>query len=118
MNFDYHRINGSLTGNSQNRNLSTPQTPPTRNLVITDKQQPQQQQQQQQQNKIKKKQCRGNRKLQRFRAKLRKQGFDVETITTLINDYNNPSNQPNNEEEFTAPNIDVEALIPSLQDQV
>jgi deoxyribodipyrimidine photolyase-like uncharacterized protein len=114
MNFNYPSTSGCLTGNSQNRNLSTPQTPSTTNLVITDKQQ----QQQQQQNKRKKKQCRGNRKLQRFTTKLRKQGFDVETITTLINNYNNPSNQPNNEEEFTAHNIDVEVFIPPLQDQV
>ena len=77
-----------------------------------------QQQQQQQQNKSKKKQCRGNRKLQRFRAKLRKRGFDVETITTLINNYNNHPNQRNDEEESTAPDIDVEVLISPLQDQV
>jgi hypothetical protein len=75
-------------------------------------------QQQQQHDKIKKKKCRGNRKLQHFRAKLRKQGFDAETITTLINDYNNYPSQQNNEEEFTVlNNIDVEVLIP-LRDQV
>ena len=76
------------------------------------------QQQQQQQKKRKKNQCRGNRKLQRFRAKLRKRGFDVETITTLINNYNNHPNQRNDEEESTAPDIDVEVLISPLQDQV
>ena len=34
-----------------------------------------------------KKKCRGNRKLQRYRRKLRKQGMDSQTITELINSY-------------------------------
>ncbi len=40
---------------------------------------------------MKKKKSRGNRKLQRFRAKLKKQGLDHETIATMINNFNNPS---------------------------
>lgn len=70
-------------------------------------------QQQQQQ----KKKYRGNRKLQRFRAKLRKRGFNDETITTLIHGYNDYSNQYDNEEESIISNIDVEVFIP-LKEQV
>lgn len=65
-------------------------------------------QSEQQQVKKKKKKCRGNRKLQRFRAKLRKQGFNNETIATLINTYNNVINQDqNNKEQLTSSNMDV-----------
>jgi hypothetical protein len=47
--------------------------------------QPEQQQQQQQPKESKKKKkSRGNRQLQRFRAKLRKQGLDSEAITSII----------------------------------
>jgi hypothetical protein len=74
------------------------------------------QQQTQDKPKKKKKKCRGNRKLQRYRAKLRKRGLNNETITALINDYNN-TNQDQNEEEYIAPDMDVELLIP-LRDQV
>ncbi|CAF4268048.1 unnamed protein product, partial [Rotaria magnacalcarata] len=38
--------------------------------------------------KKKKNKCRGNRKLQRYKAKLRKRGFNNEAITSLINNYN------------------------------
>ncbi|CAF1492095.1 unnamed protein product, partial [Adineta steineri] len=54
--------------------------------------------------KNKKKKCRGNRKLQRFRAKLKRQGLNNEAITTVINTYNNPSRP---EEEENVQNIDV-----------
>jgi hypothetical protein len=72
----------------------------------------QQQQQQQQQGKQKKKKCRGNRKLQRYRAKLRKQGLNNETIATLIKNYNNQPNQDKDEEQTIAPAMNVELLIP------
>ena len=49
------------------------------------------QHQQEHPKQLKKKKSRGNRKLQRYRAKLRKQGLDQETITTMINNLNNPS---------------------------
>ncbi|CAF1448082.1 unnamed protein product, partial [Adineta steineri] len=70
----------------------------------------QQQQQQQKQQKPKKKTSRGNRKLQRFRTKLRKRGLSHETIATLINNYNT-SEQGNNDEQSTVSNMDVEQLI-------
>jgi len=68
--------------------------------------------QQQQQGKQKKKKCRGNRKLQRYRAKLRKQGLNNETIATLIKNYNNQPNQDKDEEQTIAPAMNVELLIP------
>ena len=43
--------------------------------------------QQQNQYDKQKKKCHGNRKLQRYRRKLRKQGMDSQTITELINSY-------------------------------
>ena len=43
--------------------------------------------QQQNQYDKQKKKCRGNRKLQLYRRKLRKQGMDSQTITELINSY-------------------------------
>ena len=48
-----------------------------------------------QQHPLKKKKSSGNRKLQRFRAKLRKRGLEQDSIATMINEYNNPS-RPNN----------------------
>lgn len=45
---------------------------------------------QQRPKKTKKQKSRGNRQLQRYRAKLRKQGFNDQTIATLIKDYHNP----------------------------
>jgi hypothetical protein len=75
-----------------------------------------QQQQQQKQDQQKKKTCRGNRKLQRFRAKLRKRGLNNETITTLINDYNN-TDQGQNDEQSIVSDMDMEVLVP-LRDQV
>jgi len=79
--------------------------------------QPAQRQQQQNQDKKNKKKCRGNRKLQRFRAKLRKRGFNNETITTLINEYNNTTNQNQNEVQSIIPDMDVALLVP-VRDQV
>ena len=82
--------------------------------------QPRQQQQQQQQQKPdrqKKNKARGNRKLQRYRAKLRKRGVDAESITNLINNYNKHPNQGENNEEVVIPNINVEDFVP-LQRQV
>jgi hypothetical protein len=70
----------------------------------------------QQDQEEKKKKCRGNRKLQRFRAKLRKRGLNNETITTLINDYNN-TDQGQNDEQSIVSDMDMEVLVP-LRDQV
>lgn len=50
----------------------------------------QQQQQQQEGEKSKRKKSRGNRPLQRFRAKLKRQGCNAETISTMINERQNP----------------------------
>jgi hypothetical protein len=81
-------------------------------LTLTPQQQQQQQQQKQKQDKQKKKKSRGNRKLQRYRAKLRKRGLNNETIATLISDYNN-TNQGQNDEQSTASNMNIELLIPA-----
>jgi hypothetical protein len=78
--------------------------------------QPQLQYEQKQQHKQKKKKCRGDRKRQRFVAKLYKQRLSKEEIDKLINDYNN-ANQDQNDEESTVPDLDVELLIP-VRDQV
>ena len=42
----------------------------------------------------KKSKCRGNRKIQRFRAKLRRQGLNAEAITHLIDAYNQNPSEP------------------------
>jgi hypothetical protein len=55
------------------------------------------QQQQQRDESKKKRKSRGNRKLQRFRAQHRKQGLNVETIGTLITEYNNPPHRHDDE---------------------
>lgn len=47
-------------------------------------------QQQQEGEKLKRKKSRGNRPLQRFRAKLKRQGCNAETISTMINERQNP----------------------------
>lgn len=61
-------------------------------VTFTQPIQPEQQQQQQSQLKgQKKKKSRGNRQLQRFRAKLRKQGLNAEAIAIMTNEDNNPS---------------------------
>jgi len=59
----------------------------------------------------KKKKCRGNRKLQRFRAKLRRQGLDSNTITSLLENYHDRSDLPNNENQLILPNVNVETLV-------
>ena len=70
--------------------------------------------------KKKKKKNRGNRKLQRYRAKLMKQGYTPETITKLIN-QNEPVAIGNNEQRTTetkrkrnASTMDGKSLIQSL----
>jgi hypothetical protein len=83
---------------------------------VFSRQQPQSGQRQQLQDKQTKKKHRGNRKLQRFRAKLRKRGLNNETITTLINDYNN-THQGQNEEQSIVSDMNVEVLVP-VRDQV
>ena len=50
--------------------------------------------------------CRGNRKLQRFRAKLRRQGLNAEAITNLIDGYNrDPPGQARAREESVRKDI-------------
>ena len=68
----------------------------------------------------KKKKSRGNRKIQRFRAKLKKQGLDNETIATIINEYNNPvrcDDEHGKEKEIVGPNLHMEDVVES-RDQV
>lgn len=55
-----------------------------------------------QREQMSKKKSRGNRRLQRFRAKLRKQGLTTEAIAAVINEYNHPS-RPGDESEVPAP---------------
>jgi hypothetical protein len=97
----------SLSPQSQSTQRQQPNSQPGQGL---------QQEQQQKQEQQKKKKCRGNRKVQRFRAKLRKRGLSNETITTLINDYNN-TNQGQNDEQSIVSGMDVQLLVP-IRDQV
>ena len=76
----------------------------------------QQPQLQQQFNMKKKNKCRGNRKLQRFRARLSRRGFDVETITMLLNEYNSQHQNEDKQEPFSF-DMEAEDIIP-LNDQV
>ncbi|CAF1384354.1 unnamed protein product [Rotaria sordida] len=64
--------------------------------VLTGQQQQQQQQQLQEHDKEKKKKkCRGNRRAQRLRRRLRQRGIDPDTITELVNQRINPQQQHN-----------------------
>ena len=68
----------------------------------------------------KKKKSRGNRKIKRFRAKLKKQGLDDKTIATMINEYNNPvrcDDEHGKEKEIMGPNLHMEDVVES-RDQV
>lgn len=70
-------------------------------------------QQQPKQKKENKKKSRGDRKRQRYRAKLRKRGLNNETIETLINNYNNSNQARDDEEHSTLPDADVALLVPT-----
>ena len=59
-----------------------------------------------------KKKCRGNRRRQRYRTRLRKQGLTNETITTLIQDYDN-TDQGQDESQSSVSDMNVELLIPA-----
>ncbi|CAF4430648.1 unnamed protein product, partial [Adineta steineri] len=63
---------------------------------------------------------RGNRKLQRFRAKLKKQGLNAEAITMMINTYNDRSNQHDTEnvEDPANQDINVQDLVQLDQQEV
>lgn len=64
----------------------------------------------------KKKKTRGNRKLQRFRAKLRKQGFSTEHIQTLIEHYHQPISPHDQEENrLMRMNISVDDFIDQVR---
>ncbi|CAF4027856.1 unnamed protein product [Adineta steineri] len=80
----------------------------------------QQQRQQQEESRKKKKKSRGNRKLQRFRAKLKKQGLNAEAITMMINTYNDRSNQHDieNVEDPVNQDINVQDLVQLNQQEV
>ncbi|CAF4063443.1 unnamed protein product [Adineta steineri] len=80
----------------------------------------QQQRQQQEESRKKKKKSRGNRKLQRFRAKLKKQGLNAEAITMMINTYNDRSNQHDTEnvEDPANQDINVQDLVQLDQQEV
>ena len=74
----------------------------------------------QQSKKTKKKKSSGNRKLQRFRAKLKKRGLDQETIAKMINEYHNssrPDQESEKDKETVCVNINMEDLI-ELHNQV
>ncbi|CAF1623403.1 unnamed protein product [Adineta steineri] len=75
---------------------------------------------QQEESRKKKKKSRGNRKLQRFRAKLKKQGLNTETITMMINTYNDRSYQPDveNIEDLINQDINVQDLVQLNQQEV
>ncbi|CAF4261271.1 unnamed protein product, partial [Adineta steineri] len=68
---------------------------------------------QQGESRKKKKKSRGNRKLQRFRAKLKKQGLNAEAIIMMINTYNDRSNQHDieNVEDPVNQDINVQDLV-------
>ncbi|CAF3946577.1 unnamed protein product, partial [Rotaria magnacalcarata] len=73
----------------------------------------QQQQQQQQHEKKRKKKSRGNRQLQRYRAKLRKRAFDDATIAQLTNNVIVQSKHENEEEgEVFDIDCQIEPLFP------
>ncbi|CAF1403704.1 unnamed protein product [Adineta steineri] len=78
------------------------------------------QQQQQEESRKKKKKSRGNRKLQRFRAKLKKQGLNAEAITMMINTYNDRSNQHDieNIRDSVNQDINVQDLVQLNQQEV
>ncbi|CAF3901534.1 unnamed protein product, partial [Rotaria sordida] len=58
----------------------------------------QQQQPQEHGDEKKKKKCRGNRRAQRLRRRLRQQGIDPDTITELVNQRINPQQQEQHDE--------------------
>ena len=62
-------------------------------------------QQQQLKESTKKKKSRGNRKLQRLRAKLKKRGSDEQAIATMINEHHNVPRQVNKEKEGSDVNV-------------
>ncbi|CAF4135759.1 unnamed protein product, partial [Adineta steineri] len=75
---------------------------------------------QQEESRKKKKKSRGNRKLQRFKAKLKKQGLNTETITLMINTYNDQPYQPDveNIEDLINQDINVQDLVQLNQQEV
>ena len=66
----------------------------------------------------KKRKSRGNRQLQRFRAKLKRQGLNNETIATLITEYNHLSREYMHErEESSVVNVNIKDFV-TLHEQV
>ena len=82
MNFNNNTNNTLLNYSDIQCNPSEYSSSSNQNQII---QETQHSQQQKQQHEKQKKKCRGNRKLQRYRRKIRKQGMDSHTITELIN---------------------------------
>ncbi|CAF1506685.1 unnamed protein product [Adineta ricciae] len=64
-------------------------------------------------NKRKRRKCRGNRAYQRFRAKLRRQGFDNGVIETMISNHNTSDGESTNQLEPSIPIFNSEAFITS-----
>ncbi|CAF4123568.1 unnamed protein product, partial [Rotaria sordida] len=69
-------------------------------------------QQQQEKHKQQKKKCRGDRKRQRYRAKLRKRGLNDEEIANLEHNYSN-INHGQEIQLSTIPDVDIELLVPT-----
>ncbi|CAF1554403.1 unnamed protein product, partial [Rotaria sordida] len=70
----------------------------------------QQQQPQEYGEEKKKKKCRGNRRAQRLRRRLRQQGIDPDTITQLVNQRINSQQQEQHDEA-----IQNDQILPSTQ---
>jgi len=74
--------------------------------------------QQQQQEEKRKKKSRGNRQLQRYRAKLRKRGFDDVAIAQLINDGTDLQEEQEQQQEEALVTDDPIEITRPLNDQV
>ena len=81
--------------------------------------QPLPQSEQQERQKRQTKKCRGNRKRQRFVAKLKKRGLNKEEIDKLLDTYHNVTQSENDEQSTTTTtttttisDMDIELLIP------
>ena len=77
-----------------------------------------QQPQRPQREKSKKKNSCGDRRQQRFRAKLRKRGFDNETITRMSDQYTSTHREPDQHQQTVMPDMNVELLMLPVRDQV
>ena len=67
----------------------------------------------QQRKASKKKKSRGNRKLQRFRAKLKRQGLNTETMATMIEECNNLPRHDQQQRDVLATDISMKDFVES-----